>query len=133
MYHLCIFSDEQHRNSFEEFNVPLLQDDILQEQDDSDDEDEDNYDREKQRPIPPSAFTLDEIFVPKVLPKPATSTPVLPPPSKKEKQRRITNQEVLKLEAEVLQHQTEVLILKKENIRLKNQALKEAQSSKMKP
>ena len=133
MYHRSIFSDEQHRNSFEEFNVPLLEDDILQEQENSDDEDEDNYDREKQRPIPSSVFSQDEIFVPKVLPMPTTSTPVLPPPSKKEKQRRITNQEVLKLQAEVLQHQKEVLILKKENIRLKNQALKEAQSLKMKP
>ena len=62
MYHRSIFSDEQHRNSFEEFNVPLLEDDILQEKEDSDDEDEDNYDREKQRPIPSSVFSQDEIF-----------------------------------------------------------------------
>ena len=81
MYHLSfIFSDEQDRNAFE-FNVPLLEDVILQEQkDDSDDEDTDNYDREKQRPIPPS-FNQDEIFVPNVLPVPATSTPVLSAPS----------------------------------------------------
>ena len=133
IYHLSfIFSDEQDRNSFE-FNVPLLEDVILQDQkDDSDDEDTDNYDREKQRPIPPS-FTQDEILVPNVLPVPATSTPVLPAPSKKEKQRRITNQEVLKLQAEVLHYQKEVLILKKENMKLKNQALKEAHSLKMKP
>ena len=86
MYHLSfIFSDEQDRNAFE-FNVPLLEDVIFQEQkDDSDDEDTDNYDREKQRPIPPS-FTQDEIFVPNVLPVPATSTPVLSAPSQKEKQ-----------------------------------------------
>ena len=107
--------------------MPLLEDDILKQQDDSDDEDEDNYDREKQRPIPPS-FTQDEIFVPNFLPVPASSTPVLPAQSKREKQRRITNQEVLKLQAEVLQHHKEVLILKKENIRLKNQALREANS-----
>ena len=133
MYHLSfIFSDEQDRNSFE-FNVPLLEDVILQYQKDySDDEDSDNYDHEKQRPIPPS-FTQDEILVPNVLPVPPTSTPVLPAPSKKEKQRRITNQEVLKLQAEVLQHQKEVLILKKENMKQKNQALKEAHSLKMKP
>jgi hypothetical protein len=46
-------------------------------------------------------------------------TPVLPPPSRKEKQRRITNQDVLKLQAEVLHHHKEVLIMKNENIRLK--------------
>ena len=45
MYYLSLFSDEQDRHSFEEFNVPLLEDDILKQQDDSDDEDEDNYDR----------------------------------------------------------------------------------------
>ena len=39
---------------------------------------------------------------------PASSTPVLPAQSKREKQRRITNQEVLKLQAEVLQHHKEV-------------------------
>ena len=132
MYHLSLFSDEQDKNSFEELSVPLLEDVILQEQeDDSDDEDKDNYDHEKQRLIPPS-FTRDEIFVPNVLSVPATYTPVLPAPSKKEKQRRITNQEVLKLQAEVLQDQKEVLILKKENMRLKSQALKEAHSLKMK-
>ena len=110
MYHLSfIFSDEQDRNAFE-FNVPLLEDAILQDQkDDSDDEDTDNYDREKQRPIPAS-FTQDEIFVPNVLPVPATSIPILPAPSQKEKQRRMTNQEVLKLQAEVLQHQKEILV-----------------------
>ena len=54
MYHLSLFSDEQDRNSFE-FNVPLLEDVILQDQEnDSDDEDKDNYDHEKQRPLPPS-------------------------------------------------------------------------------
>ena len=101
IYHLSfIFSDEQDRNSFEFNNTYKIQ-----------------------RPIPPS-FTQDKIFVPNVLPVPATSTPVLPAPSKKEKQSRITNQEVLKLQAEVLQHQKEVLILKKENMKLKNQALR---------
>ena len=85
MYHLSfIFSDEQDRNSFE-FNMPLLEDVILQDQkDDLDDEGSDNYDREKQHPIPPS-FTQDEILVPNVLPVPATSTPVLPAPIKKRK------------------------------------------------
>ena len=102
MYHLSLFSDKRDRHFFEEFNVSLLEDVILQGQDDLDDEDEDNYEREKQRPIPPS-FTQDEIFVPNVLPVPATSTPVLPAPSKKKKQRRITNKELLKLQAEVLQ------------------------------
>ena len=79
----------------------------------SDDEDTDNYDREKQRPIPPS-FTQDEIFVPNVLPV------QLPLPlfslHQARKKNRITNQEVLKLQAEVLQHQKEVLMLKKENM-----------------
>ena len=126
MYYLPSFSDEQDRHSFEGFNMPLLGDDVLQEQEHESD-DENNYDRETQRPIPPS-FTKDEIFVPKGLPVPATSTPVLPALSKKEKQRRITNQEVLKLQAEVLQHHKEVLILQKKNLKLKNQALREANS-----
>ena len=110
--------------------MPPVGDDILHEQDDSDYEND--YDCENQRPIPPSLIQ-DKIFVPDALPVPATSTPVLPAPSKKEKQKRITNQEVLKLQAEVLQHHKEVLILKKENIRLKNQALREAQNFKLKP
>jgi hypothetical protein len=133
MYYLSLFSDLQDRHSFEGFNMPPLGDDILHEQEDEED-DEDNYDRVtvEQSPIPPS-FIQDEIFVPNALPVPATSTPVLPPPNRKEKQRRITNQDVLKLQAEVLQHHKEVLILKKENIRLKNQALREAHSLRLKP
>ncbi len=97
--------------------MPLLGDDLLQKQE-HDSDDENNYDRETQRPIPPS-FTKDKIFVPKGLPVPASSTPLLPVPSEKGKQRRITNQEVLKLQAEVLQHHIEVLILQKENLKLK--------------
>ena len=76
MYYLSSFSDEQDRHSFEGFNMPLLEDDVLQEQE-HDLDNENNYDRETQRPIPPS-FTKDEIFVPKGLPVPATSTPCSP-------------------------------------------------------
>lgn len=74
-------------------------------------------------PIPPSF--QDEIFIPDSLPIPATAIPVLPGPSQKEKQRRITNQEVLKLQAEVLQCQKEVLLLKKEKLQIQIRALKE--------
>ena len=56
---------------------------------------------------------------------PSTATPVLPGPSKKEKQRRITNQEVLKLQAEVVQCQKEVLLLKKLKLELQIQSLKQ--------
>ena len=76
------------------------------------------------RPIPPSLLQED-IFIPDSLPVPARVTPVLPPPSKKEKQRRITNQEVLKLQAEVLQIHKEVLLLKKEKLQIQIRAMKE--------
>ena len=117
MYHLSfIFSDEEDRNSFE-FNVPLLK--------------TSSFKTKKMIRMMKTQIIMIvknsvqyhhhslRIFVPNVLPVPATSTPVLPAPSKK-KQRGITNQEVLKLQAEVLQHQKEVLILKKENMKLKN-------------
>jgi hypothetical protein len=77
------------------------------------------------RPLPPAAPTLHEIFIPDSLPVPATTTPVLPVPSKKEKQRRITNQEVLKLQAQVLEYHKEVLLLKKEKLQLQIQAMKQ--------
>lgn len=72
-----------------------------------------------------NSMTSDTIvYIPESLPVTTTITPVLPGPSKKEKQRRITNQDVLKLQAEVLQHQKEVLLLKKQKLELQICALK---------
>ena len=74
------------------------------------DDDSDDDMRDLMRPIPPSTIH-DEVIIPDSLPVPATVTPVLHGPNKKEK-RRVTNQEVLKLQAEVLQNHKEVLLLK---------------------
>ena len=87
------------------------------------DDDSDDDMRDLMRPIPPSTIH-DEVIIPDSLPAPATVTPVLNGPNKKEKQRRVTNQEVLKLQAEVLQHHKEVLLLKKEKLQLQIRALK---------
>ena len=75
------------------------------------DDDLDDVMRDLMRPIPPSTIH-DEVIIPDSLPVPATVTPVLHDSNKKEKQRRVTNQEVLKLQAKVLQHHKEVLLLK---------------------
>ena len=87
------------------------------------DDDSDDDMRDLMRPIPPSTIH-DKVIIPDSLPVPATVTPVLHGPNKKEKQRRVTNQEVLKLQAEVLQHHKEVLLLKKGKLQLQIRALK---------
>lgn len=56
--------------------------------------------------------------IPKGLPIPPNLTAVLAGPSTTEKQRRVTNQTVLQLQAEVLQYQKEVLILKKRKLEI---------------
>ena len=86
------------------------------------DDDSDDDMRDLKRPILPSTIH-DEIIIPDSLPFPATFTPVLHGPHKKEKERRVTNQEVLKLQAEVLQHQKEMLLLKKEKLQITNSGI----------
>ena len=111
-----LFLEELNRNSCVATASTALEGTIDPFAEESDDDD--------MRPIPPSLLQ-EEIFIPDSLPVPARATPVLPAPSKKEKQRRITNQEVLKLQAEVLQYHKEVLLLKKEKLQMQIQATKE--------
>ena len=81
------------------------------------------FDDDDMRPIPLSLLQ-EKIFIPHSFPVPARAIPVLPAPSKKEKQRRIANQEVLKLQAEVLQYH-KVLLLKKEKLQMQIWPMKE--------
>ena len=80
-------------------------------------------------PMPPTDINMIDdlndvmVSIPNSLPVPITINPVLAGPCKKEKQRRITNQDVLKLQAEVLQYQKEMLLIKKQKLELQVRAV----------